>query len=133
MEDKTKHPYLPKASFEDICAYRFDDPKTFTASPIVNAFAEALHKKKNWTSTSLANYLGLDSHKLSCALQIETGMSLQDIVMEFKLIKTLAYIDAHPELSLSQIAADLGFSSRSALWRFLELKAKYILEKLRNR
>lgn len=133
MTQKNKEPFLPIVTIDDILSYRIDDAKTHTKSLLVNAVAKALQKPNLWDSSKLAKYLNLDRHKLSCALQIETGQSLQDIVIKYKLVRTLEYIEAHPKANISEVAGQNGYSSRSSLWRLLKRHSPNTLEILNNR
>jgi len=133
MTQKNKEPFLPIVTIDDILSYRIDDASTHTKSRLVNAVAKALQKPKLWDSSKLANYLNLDRHKLSCALQIETGQSLRDIVTKYKLVRTLEYVDGHPSANISEVAEQNEYSSRSSLWRFLERHSPKTLEILNNR
>lgn len=110
-------PYMPVATMKDILGYKAEDESTHTNSSLVNAVAEALQHTQLRDPAKLAEYLNLDVHKLSYALQIEIGMNLRDIVVEYKMQRVIEYINEHPNDSLAVVASKTGYSSPSALWR----------------
>lgn len=117
MKTTTTKPFVPVADLEFFFNYNVDDPTTHSASPLVNAVAEALQVNKRLTVGSIARYLCIDAKKLTGALQIEAGCSLSDIIKEIKLRKIPEYIQNHPEETLSEISKNVGYSGESSLWR----------------
>lgn len=114
---KNTHPFLPVATLDDVLDYQPQDPTTHTPSPLVNAVAEALYKTKYHDAGQVADYLELDRRKLTAALQIELGLSLQELIIEYRLHRIQQYIEQHPDATLDKVAASNGYSSDSAIWR----------------
>ena len=110
--------YTPTASMADILAYRPDDPSTHTPSPIVNAMCEILYSTQEREIRRIAALLDVDKLKLLHAIELETGMTLKEIVTQYRLTQAKTYIAAHPDQTQTQMAEALGFSSYHALWRF---------------
>lgn len=119
---KESKPYLPVATFQQVLDYVPGQPETYTASPIVNAVAEALCVTKCIESKELAEYLALDSVKLAHAVQIDLGMSLIDVIHNYRLRQIEAYYEAHPGETLDQIAQACGYASKGSVWRFFQRK-----------
>lgn len=120
--EKVNHPYLPVATFQQVVNYDPDHVETFTASPIVNAVAEALHNTLLIESQEIAEYLGVDSRKLAGAIQLDLGMRLIDVIQEFRLHQIMQYRTAHPDEPLDDVARACGYASDSSLWRFFQRK-----------
>lgn len=118
---KTK-PYLPVATFQQVLDYVPGQPETYTASPIVNAVAEALYETKYIEGKDLAEYLALDPRKLTHAMQIDLGMSLIEVIHNYRLHQIEAYYNAHPGETLDQVAQACGYSSKGSVWRFFQRK-----------
>lgn len=114
-------PYLPTITLEMIRAYVPGQEETYTASALVNAVAEILHTTHTRETQFIADSLSLDRRKLSHAIEIETGLSLKDLIVQFRLEEFRAYIQSHPKESKQDLAEHLGFSSSHALWRFFQI------------
>ncbi len=119
---KESKPYLPVTTFQQVLDYVPGQPETYTASPVVNAVAEALCVTKCIESKDLAEYLALDSNKLAHALQIDLGMTLIEVIHNYRLRQIEAYYNAHPDQTLDQIAQACGYSSKGSVWRFFQRK-----------
>ena len=102
----------------DILAYRPEDPSTHTPSPIVNAVCEVLVFSQEREIQRIAYHLGVNKLKLLHAIELETGMTLKEIVTQYRLTQAKTYIATHPDQTQTQMAEALGFSSYHALWRF---------------
>ena len=110
--------YLPTATMADILAYRPSDETTHTQSPIVNAVCEVLYNTHEREARGVAAMLGVDRIKLLHAMELETGMTMKDIIYQYRLAQAQEYIATHPQQKQKQMAEALGFSSYHALWRF---------------
>ena len=119
---KESKPYLPVTTFQQVLDYVPGQPETYTASPIINAVAEALCVTKCIESKELAEYLALEPHKLAHAVQIELGMSLIEVIHNYRLRQIEAYYNAHPGETLDQVAQACGYSSKGSVWRFFQRK-----------
>lgn len=119
---KESKPYLPVATFQQVLDYVPGQPETYTASPIVNAVAEALYETKCIESKELAEYLSLHPLKLAHAVQIELGMTLIEVIQNYRLRQIEAYYNAHPGETLDQIAQACGYASKGSVWRFFQRK-----------
>lgn len=117
-----KKPYLPVANFEQVLAYRPDNPATYTASPLVNAVADALFCTHLIEAKDLAAYLDVDPQRLAAALRLEMGMPTVDVIQQYRLLQAMDYIKAHPDENLNTVAHAIGYASDSSLWRFFERK-----------
>lgn len=114
---KVTHPFLPVASLADVLAYRSYDASTHTPSPLINAVIQVLHDTQFLEAGEVADFMALDRRKLTCALQIELGMSLQELIVEFRLHHIQEYIKSHPKATLEEVASSNGYSSDSSIWR----------------
>ena len=112
-------PYLPAITLQDILAFCPDDEQTYTSSRLVNAVANILCKTNTRETKDFAAYLQLDKRRLSVALEIETGMTLKELITQYRLTKIREYIAQNPELTFTEIATHFGFSLH-ALWRFFQ-------------
>ena len=111
------NPFLPVASIDDVLAFNPADASTYTPSPLVNAVAEVLSTTHLLEANDVADYLQLDRRKLSCALQIELGMSLRDVIKQYRINEIRSYIRQHPDDTLNDVALHTGYSSDNAIWR----------------
>ena len=119
---KETKPYLPVANFQQILDFIPGQPQTYTASPIVNAVAEALYETKCIESKELAAYLVVDSKKLAHAVQLDLGMTLIDVIQTFRIHQIEEYHRANPEATLDEVAQACGYSSKGSVWRFFQRK-----------
>lgn len=115
-------PFLPVATFEQVMAYDSDDVSTHTASPLVNAVAEALHTNKMVECKDIAAHLQVDERKLSYALILELGMSLKQLLDQYRIKQILDFIAAHPDFTPAQLAQVMGNASVSGITRFMNTK-----------
>ena len=115
-------PYLPVAEFQQILDYVPGQPETYTASPIVNAVAEALYETKCIESKELAEYLAVEPRKLANAVQLDLGMKLIDVIQNYRIHQIEAYHSAHPSATLDEIAQACGYSCKGSVWRFFQRK-----------
>lgn len=115
-------PYLPKATFEQVLNYNPADAATHTASPIVNAVAEALHETKFIEACEFAAYLEVDQVKLSHAIILDLGMSLKDLIHNFRLEQAMRLVAENPDMPVEEIAQACGYASAGSLWRFIQRK-----------
>ena len=120
--EKLNHPYLPVATFQQVIEYVPGQVETYTVSPIVNAVAEALHVTKIIESQGIAEYLAVDERKLACAIQLDLGMRLIDVIQQFRIHQIQQYREAHPDDSLDAVAQACGYASDNSLWRFFQRK-----------
>ena len=118
MNKKPQNPFLPFVNLKEILAFDINRPVFQTNSPLVNAVCEAIIKQKPISCEEISEYLNLDERKLSGALQIITGSSLNEIRLQIQVKILKACISEHPEWTPDQVAKHIGFSSRSSLWRF---------------
>lgn len=119
---KMNHPYLPIATFQQVLEYVPDQVETHTASPIVNAMAEALHETLIIESQGIAEYLAVDERKLAGAIQLDLGMRLIDVIHQYRIHQIQQYLEAHPDEPLDSVAHACGYASDNTLWRFLQRK-----------
>lgn len=120
--EKLKHPYLPAATFQQVIEYMPDQVETHTASPIVNAVAEALHNTLIIESQGIAEYLTVDERKLAGAIQLDLGMRLIDVIHQFRIHQIQQYRIDHPDEPLDAVARACGYASDSTMWRFFQRK-----------
>lgn len=121
-EIKDKKPYLPVATFEQVLDYKPGQETTYTASPVVNAVAEALCMTRCIESKELSEYLSVDLRKLSGAIQLDLGMRLIDVIQQYRLRQVENYRTVHPDATLNEVAQACGYASDGSLWRFFQRK-----------
>lgn len=119
---KESKPFLPVATIEQVLAFVPGQPETYTASPLINAVAEALYCTKCIESKELAEYLALDARKLAYAIQIELGMRLIDVIQQYRIHQIEEYRKANPDTLLNDVAKACGYACESTLWRFFQRK-----------
>ena len=119
--EKTK-PFLPVATFEQVVAYVPGNTQTYTASPLVNAVAEALFETKWIESKEIAEYLEVDARKLAYAIQLELGMKLIDVIQKYRIQQIEKYREEHPDETLDNVAKACGYACNSTLWRLFQRK-----------
>ena len=85
-----------------------------SGSMIMDAVVQILFFRRVFQINQIARILGVDPVKLAGAMQILTGMPMQDFLNIFRLYLVQEYL-ACTDLSLSQIAACCDFSSQSSL------------------
>lgn len=119
---KQSKPYLPVATFQQVIDYVPGQAETYTPSPIVNAVAEALYETKCIESKELAEYLNVEARKLACAIQLDMGMRLIDVIQQYRIHQIQEYRKANPKSKLDDVAQAFGYSDRATLWRFFQRK-----------
>lgn len=119
---KTKKPYLPLVTIEQVLNYNPADPATHTASPIVNAVAEALCQTHYIEAGEIAEYLDVDRTKLNHALSLDMGMPLIDVIHDYRLMQVRRTVTQNPDMKLEEVARLCGYSSAGSLWRFVQRK-----------
>ena len=113
-------PYLPTISLEDILAYQPGDEQTYTGSRLVNAVANILFFDSTREPNVIADRLQLDKRHLSYAIKMETGMTLKELIIKYRLTKLQEFISQHPATPVKEVARIFGFSTPHALWRFFQ-------------
>lgn len=113
-------PYLPEITLQDILAYRPEDAQTYTSSRLVNAVAKILFSTKTRDQKVFSERLQLDSRHLTYALELETGMTLKELIVQYRLAQIKQFMEQNPEMSVTDVAQHTGFSSVHALWRFFQ-------------
>lgn len=113
--------YTPQATFEQIVAYRPDDPSTHTVSLLVNAVAAELFTTTVIDCKTLARSMQVDERKLASAILLETGMPLRDIINKYRVLQFQNFRTSHPDQDFTpdQIAQALGYSSAKSISRLL--------------
>lgn len=119
---KEKHPYLPVATFQQVINYIPGNAETYTASPIVNALAQALFQTQLIESKEIAEYLDVDARRLACAIQLDLGMKLIDVIQQYRINQVQQYTQEHPDATLTEVAHACGYASDDSLWRFFQRK-----------
>ena len=119
---KESKPFLPVATLEQVLGYVPGLPETYTASPLVNAVADALFCTKCIESKELAVYLEVDARKLAYAIQLEMGIRLIDVIHSYRIHQIEEYHKAHPDMKLDDVAKACGYACDSTLWRFFQRK-----------
>ena len=115
-------PYRPIATFEQVYTYNPSDASTHTASPLVNAVADALHTIKPIECKDIANHLEVDEHKLSSAIELELGLTLKTLMEQYRIKQIQDYIIENPEYTTEQLAEAIGYSSVAGITRFMNTK-----------
>lgn len=113
-------PYLPVITLQDILAFCPDNEQTYTSSRLVNAVANILFKTNSRETKDFAAYLQLDKRRLSVALEMETGMTLKELIIQYRLTKIKEFIAENPKMTVTEVASHFEFSSLHALWRFFQ-------------
>lgn len=119
-----KKPYISTITYEQIKAFRPDDPATYTPSPLVNAVAEALYTKRFIEAQEFAEYLDIEPRQLRAAMQIEVRMPFINLIHIYRLDQADQYIRDHPDANLDTVAEAIGYASAGSLWRFYQRKRK---------
>lgn len=117
---KVDEPYLPEITLHDILAYRPDDEQTYTSSRLVNAVANILFTTKTREQNVFTQRLQLDNRHLTYALELEIGMTLKALIVHYRLAQIRQFMEQNPEMAVSEVAQQTGFSSPHALWRFFQ-------------
>ena len=113
-------PYLPEISLQDILAFNPEDEKTYTSSRLVNAVANILYETNTRETQVFADRLQLDKRRLSIVIEMETGMTLKELIVQYRLVKIKEYMSQHTDETYTRIAEQCGFSSLHAFWRFFQ-------------
>lgn len=119
---KVTKPYRPSISLEEVLAFDPTKPETHTVSRLVNAVAEVLHDTNYIEAKDIANYLEVDRIKLSAAISLEMGMTLIELIKNYRLVKVRKFVNDHPEMMLDDIARTCGYASNGSMWRFFQRK-----------
>jgi len=114
-------PYQPAVKFEEIIAFNPEKEETLTASAIVNAVANLLFTTNMREGLQFAKTLKLDSRKLSAAIEIETGYTLKNLIVKYRLAQIKAYMKEHPEENNTEVGKHFGFPSPHAFWRYFQI------------
>ena len=119
---KEKRPYLPVATIQQVFDYIPGNADTYTSSPIVNALAQALYETLFIESKEIAEYLDVEPRKLACAIQLDLGMKLIDVIQQYRINQVQQYTQNHPDATLTEVAHACGYASDDSLWRFFKRK-----------
>lgn len=114
-------PYLPTITLQDILDFNPADEQTYTSSRLVNAVANILCDTTTRDTRVFADRLQLDMRHLTYAIELETGMSLKNLINQYRLTKIKEFIEQHPDISSTEVARLFGFSCYHALWRFFQI------------
>ena len=117
---KVSEPYLPEISLQDILAFKPDDEQTYTSSRLVNAVAQILCDSNTREIKDFAERLQLDKRHISIVIEMETGMTFKNLIVQYRLTKIKEYMSQHPDETYTHIAELFGFSSPHAFWRFFQ-------------
>lgn len=115
---KHQNPYKPVATLDEVMGYQPENPSTHTKSPLVNAVIEALLALPKIAPGIVAKYLALDRYALSKAMTIELGMTLSELVIQFRIKRHEEYRRQHPEASSDELARAAGFEDRRGYAQF---------------
>lgn len=108
MKYKPFEPYVTLDHF-----YRY--PEASTGSVLCDAVADVLYTTRYIRVAHIARYTQVESRKLSCAIEVVTGMPFTELVKSYRLHQVQQYLLAHLDDSLDDVAAATGFSSDSVL------------------
>ncbi len=117
---KVSKPYLPEITLQDILAFNPDDEQTYTSSRLVNAVAQILCDSNTREIKDFAERLQLDKRHISIVIEMETGMTFKNLIVQYRLTKIKEYMSQHQEETYTSIAERFGFSSPHAFWRFFQ-------------
>jgi AraC family transcriptional activator of pobA len=106
--------------------YAATSPAPFAAVGLVRRFRQAVERSFRVT-TSVPDYaraLGVTTSHLNESLRLETGLTAGDLIRERLLLEAKRLL-LHSELTIAEIAYELGFEDPSYFSRFVrrELKA----------
>lgn len=104
-------PFEPYVTLDHI--YRY--PEASTGSVLCDAVADALCTTRYIRVAQIARYMKVEARKLSCAIEVVTGMPLTELVKSYRLHQVQQYMLAHPDDNLDLVAAIVGFSSDTVL------------------
>jgi len=126
--------YPIQATFEQIFAYRPDQPETHTPSPLVNAVAEVLYATKAIECVEVADQLGLDPISLRYAVRVETGLPLKEILQRYRLAQYNAFLADHADAkySVDEVAQALGYANGKSISRFIRTQTGQTLRGRRS-
>lgn len=113
-------PYEHTVTFDDVLNYRPDDAGTHTAVPLLNAVAEALYLTNSIEVKPIAEALKVDADLLSRIVKFELGMTMVEVLHQYRFHQVLEYVTAHPDERLESVAQRFGYSSYNTLWRFMQ-------------
>jgi len=86
------------------------NPTTPTGVVIIDAVVEILNKSNTHSVEDVAAFFDVSSRHLSGALQLMLGLSLGQLIKEWRIRQVLALLDQRPDLSINEIAQRCGYS-----------------------
>lgn len=104
-------PFEPFVTLEHF--YRY--PETSTGSILCDAVADVLYTTRYIRVAQIARYMKVEARKLSCAIDLFTGMTLTELVKTYRLRQVQQYMLAHPQDNLDVVARAVGFASDTVL------------------
>lgn len=102
-----------------ITPINIDKPKSETAMLMINYIHQHIYEPSKLRVEELAKHFNLSATYLSEYFKIQTGSSLQEYVMNYK-IKIIEMRLMHTNLNISEIVYELGFSDASHLNRIFK-------------
>ena len=104
-------PFEPFVTLEHF--YRY--PEVSTGSILCDAVADVLYTTRYIRVAQIARYMKVDARKLSCAIDLFTGMTLTELGKTYRLRQVQQYMLAHPQDNLDVVARTVGFASDTVL------------------
>jgi len=113
-------PYERKYTPEDIWNYLPEDASTHMSVPLLNAVAEVLLTTNLNEVKAIAEGLKIEADLLSKIVKLELGISLVELIHQYRFRQVQEYVAANPEESLESVALRFGYSCYASLWRFMQ-------------
>ena len=113
-------PYTPSVQFSHIWEFRPSNVETYTRVPVINSLAEALYSTNINECKKIAEVISVDERVLNTIVKFEIGMSLHELLHEYRFRQISEYISTHKDENLENVAKQFGYSSYGSLWRFMQ-------------
>lgn len=113
-------PYIKSVDFSQIWKFRPNIVETYTPVPVLNSLAEALYSTNVNECKKIAELISVDEKVLNTIVKFEIGISLSQLLHEYRFKQIQEYISEHKDENMEEIAQKFGYASYGSLWRFMQ-------------
>lgn len=113
-------PYIKSVDFSQIWKFRPNIVETYTPVPVLNSLAEALYSTNVNECKKIAELISVDEKVLNTIVKFEIGISLSQLLHEYRFKQIQEYISEHTDENMEAIAQKFGYASYGSLWRFMQ-------------
>ena len=106
----------PKHTISELFARSREQP---TGESILDAVTEVLRTKPVIWPEEVAKQLGVKKEHLSGAVKILTGVSLEKMIREWRMLQAIYYV-RHTDMTFEEIAQKCGYSQTKTLTQAME-------------